>query len=379
MITLEITALGPLLFRDARPFSGSHDETRASSLAFPWPSTIASMVRGVIARQRRKNLKDAKVLDDLAGIHVKGYWFELDGKPVFAAPANSLVVGKNPSNPQVSRLVPFELPDGWGCDMPDGLLPVHVEGAGGQDTESKPLRGYDLWPAVNTFHWLKGENDSPIGIEPPVVDQRVQIQLDPRTRAAADGKLFTVVYRDWDQIDTKELKHWRLIVEVEEAEREGVPEIAVGTRRLAHFGGERGQVGVTWGASTFPAPRKELREKITSSKELVMQLATPAVFNHGWKAYWMDKPERLDPALEDAELVSACVNRPEAVSGWSLDPRSFGPKATKLAAPAGSTYFFRLKRRLDDKALCRLWCKTVSDQQNDNNDGFGLALWGVWN
>jgi CRISPR-associated protein Cmr3 len=52
------------------------------------------------------------------------------------------------------------------------------------------------------------------------------------------------------------------------------------------------------------------------------------------------------------------------------------PKAARRLAPAGSVYFF--EARGATSALARLWLEPVSDLPQDRNDGFGLALWGVW-
>lgn len=388
MTTLEITALGPLLFRDARPFSGSNDETRAASLPFPRPSTIAGMVRGAVARQCGLDPSDTTVMVALPQIHLKRYWFEFGGEPVFAAPANSLVLGEDPNHPRVCRLVPHDLEEGWGCDMPDGLKPVQILDEDHGGTEGKPLRGYELRTASETCDWLAGGSTPPSRTPMPVTDERVQIQVEPGSCTAAEGKLFTVVFRDWERLDedpetsAPRLTHWRLQVEIEgdlHMKDESSAAAAPGSRCLAHFGGEHGQVGLTWGNVSFLQAPKELRKALADTTKIVLQLATPAIFKHGWKAAWMDRPETFDAALAGARLVSACVNRPEAVSGWSLDPKTNGPKATRLAAPAGSVYFFELSKPLPEEALDRLWGRAVSDNGNDNNDGFGLALWGVWN
>jgi CRISPR-associated protein Cmr3 len=110
-----------------------------------------------------------------------------------------------------------------------------------------------------------------------------------------------------------------------------------------------------------------------------MVLATPALFDDGWKPKWAreGRPPGLD-ARDDIKLklVSACVPRWRPLSGWNFEIGKTGPKAVRRLAPAGSVYFFEVSGAAS--ALARLWLRPVSDQPQDRRDGFGLALWGTW-
>ena len=110
-----------------------------------------------------------------------------------------------------------------------------------------------------------------------------------------------------------------------------------------------------------------------------MVLATPALFDEGWKPGWArgGRPPGLD-ARDDIslQLVSACVPRWRPVSGWNFEAGKNCAKAVRRLAPAGSVYFFEARGAAS--ALARLWLKPVSDGDQDRRDGFGLALWGVW-
>jgi CRISPR-associated protein Cmr3 len=48
--------------------------------------------------------------------------------------------------------------------------------------------------------------------------------------------------------------------------------------------------------------------------------------------------------------------------------------------PAGATYFFEA---IGEGPLAQitnnLWLRSVCDKEQDRLDGFGLALWGLWN
>ncbi|MFO7936839.1 MAG: type III-B CRISPR module-associated protein Cmr3 [Kiritimatiellia bacterium] len=100
-------------------------------------------------------------------------------------------------------------------------------------------------------------------------------------------------------------------------------------------------------------------------------LLTPAIFNNGWLPDWIDvdngkvllpvdKPERKPgesradwrkrfPAALGAQLCAVRMEKPIVVSGWNL--RKGGPRATRLAVPAGSVYWFKADSVEDAIAL----------------------------
>ena len=77
------------------------------------------------------------------------------------------------------------------------------------------------------------------------------------------------------------------------------------------------------------------------------------------------------------KLVSACMGRWKPISGWSLEEK--GAKPIRRLVPAGSVYFFELEGDEDASIVAKnLWLKSVCDDEQDRKDGFGLALWGIW-
>jgi CRISPR-associated protein Cmr3 len=110
----------------------------------------------------------------------------------------------------------------------------------------------------------------------------------------------------------------------------------------------------------WPAPNISARARVL--------LLTPALFAEG----------AVPGEIAGARVIAAAVGRPQTISGW--DMAAGGPKPTRRMAPAGSVYWVDLSgmsemRRSD-------WCAAVhfqsvcSDEQ-DNLDGFGLAVVGV--
>jgi CRISPR-associated protein Cmr3 len=124
---------------------------------------------------------------------------------------------------------------------------------------------------------------------------------------------------------------------------------------------------------------------LRGAKRIRLVLATPAVFAKGWRPAWLS-----DGSLQGAppgnthvqlRLVGAASGRWRAVSGWSLQPLEEtgrpGPKPIRRMVPAGSVYFFEVASG-DPASLADQWLAPVSDDPQEQRDGFGLALWGTW-
>jgi CRISPR-associated protein Cmr3 len=113
-----------------------------------------------------------------------------------------------------------------------------------------------------------------------------------------------------------------------------------------------------------------VRTALETTTKVRLILATPAIFTGGWK------PNLAHGPLKDFKLVGVSSGRWKAVSGWSLAPPR-GPKAIRRMVPAGSVYFFTCEKGTA-AALADQWLTSVSDDEQEQRDGFGLATWGTW-
>ena len=73
------------------------------------------------------------------------------------------------------------------------------------------------------------------------------------------------------------------------------------------------------------------------------------------------------------------MERWKPISGWGLENVIVGPKRVRRLVPAGSVYFFKIVPGSAAELLDKLWLHSVADDDQDRRDGFGLALWGLWN
>jgi len=122
---------------------------------------------------------------------------------------------------------------------------------------------------------------------------------------------------------------------------------------------------------------------MAGKKKVRMVLATPAIFFDGWKPGWLngwpeDKVPDFWPDDLKLKLISACIDRWKPISGWSLEKGSRGPKEIRRLVPAGSVYFFEVLSGKAEDLVKSLWLRSVCDKDQDRRDGFGLAVWGLW-
>ena len=145
-----------------------------------------------------------------------------------------------------------------------------------------------------------------------------------------------------------------------------------GERRLVHW--QRNDAAELW---TYP---EAVKTALESATQIRMVLATPAIFDHGWRPDWLDAKTLTGKPIDDGptlRLVGVSNIRWKAVSGWSLAPPR-GPKPIRRMVPAGSVYFFEKCGGDGCTLATNGWLRPVSDAPQDRNDGFGLAVWGTW-
>lgn len=371
---LEIHALSPLLWRDGRPFSAADGiETAARSLPLPLPSTIAGFVRTQIGRAEGKDWSHEQ-LQNLHSLQVCGPLLARAGEILLPAPRDGVIYEDDSGHLRMMQLKPFSPPQGAGCDLPEDLQPLEVS----QDV--KPESGYHLWTATDIERWLLGEQfvpDQKISGLP--TETRVHVAMDSTTGKGKDGQLYSVAYRALETGQgVEDYQHCTLRA------RLSLPN-GKNPEKIGYLGGENRPAAVEAKEALseywFDCPQSiKVRFASLGEKSRVrLVLATPAIFEHGWRPGWLDKfgEQHLPRGLGKVKLklVAAAVGRREAVSGWNL--RENQPKAVRWIVPAGSVYFFEVESG-NPSDLLESWLRPVSDIEQDRKDGFGLAMWGVW-
>ncbi len=363
----------PLLFRDARPFGSGGSDAR--TLPFPHPSATAGSLRTLLGRQAGMRF-DSNDVETVKGWKIHGPLLHRNGQVYFPAPADAYLAMPSDSI-DVKRLLALRpLSVDGETNGPDKLLPVGLH-----SLEGKPGPIPKFWPQPLMETWLAGNISNPADLAKemeetgfsPEIDRRTHVKIDDAL-TAEDHLLFST---EGLSLTDKRGETGSFLVRVE-----GAPSLDTSHGRI---GGEARVAEFSIDASAWPNDMCiNLKTRLETCKKVKLQLATPALFAHGWLPEWIDK-KAMTGEFGDVKLklAGACVPRWKPLSGWDLHKAKTengnGHKALRRMVPAGSAYFFEI---LSDHTAWNLaenlWLAPVSDDDQDKNDGFGLALWGCW-
>ncbi len=381
--TIELTCRDPIISRDSRPF-GWQQGNRMRPVAWPIPSVVAGSLRTAVAKEAQREFSET-TSNDLLQVAVGGLFPAVDGRLYLPAPADCVVH----EDGRVLRARPEEVIEGAGCDWPeDDLLPVMVP-LDPAEEDFKAKKGPDWWPSDRLAHWLTGQDTQfdHTFLKAPEIEERTHVQLNPETGSSQEAMLFTTAAlslthlpRYQDSAESEGLaRRVNAIRLVTRAAADGwAGETLLGLNVLHPLGGERRLV--LWKANpdtdwSCPGP---VAEALGRTERVRMVLATPGIFKGGWKPGWLDEGRIGSPWAGGPRLalVGFTIPRWRAVSGWSLAPPR-GPKPLKRVVPAGGVYFFQVVAG-SALELAASWFRSVSDDDQDRRDGFGLAVWGTW-
>lgn len=372
---LTLTAYDPVVARDGRPF-GIGQGNRMRGLGWPYPSVVAGSFRTALVKATPGRDFSGEVPRELLAIPVAGVFPVHQQTLYLPAPADCVV---HPTRGPLA-LRPQGPRDG-GCDFPiEGLWPVTLSEEQAPD-DFKPVDAPAWWPVEELARWLTGGavTFGPAFLGPARPQVRDHVQIDPAQGAAAEGLLFTTAGLNLTHLPrfgVKDGPRANRFATITLTARVGCPLPASllhplgGERRLVHW-------AMSEAANHWQAP-VAIRDALRGASRARMVLASPAIFEHGWRPAWVS-PGTLEGTPPGTNvrlrLVGAAIGRWKAVSGWSLAPPR-GPKPVRRLVPAGGVYFF--DALTDPAPLAERWLQPVSDSPQDCTDGFGLALWGTW-
>jgi CRISPR-associated protein Cmr3 len=387
---MHLTPRDPIIARDGRPF-GVGQGNRMRGLAWPLPSVIAGSFRTALVKANLTLDFAGEMSQRLMAIEVAGV-FPVHTGELYLPAANDAVaepVEAGQGIKTIHRAAPQS--SNGSCDFPDDLplRPVMLPEAQAA-SDFKPAEVPTWWPVGQMTRWLVGE---PIKFDKsflgnPLQELRDHVCLDADRGAAAEGQIFAtaglnVAYLpkfEEKRADTKSPFADRFAgitlsarVTFHEADFDHLGLLKTwhplgGERRLIHW-------HCNGDASLWTCP-EIVKQALAGTTQVRMVLATPAIFKHGWKPGWLANGLEGELHGVKLKLVGVSNGRWKAVSGWSLAPPR-GPKPIRRMVPAGSVYFFECKPG-EATPLADHWLKSVSDDEQERRDGFGLAIWGTW-
>ncbi len=369
----------PLIFRDGKPFTAAPG-SRAKSLAFPYPSTLAGAVRTMEGTDTSTGQFDKKRIPELYGKYIRRpLLVELDETEdivdwLLPAPADALLFNSKSGN-QVLRysLAPVDT-KGIRTDLIDLENELKIVGLSEnikEKTLPKPLR-YWRWKPYRD--WLASPKDGPVTIENLGIvslhqESRTHVSVSPETQAALPGALFQTSGLEFTYLERdegtravlSEAKKLALWLETDADIRKGI----------GFLGGERRITRWREVQTAFEEFPPDIKRKIIDERACRLILLTPACFYSGFLPEWIISKFSV-------HIEAAIVNRYQTISGWDYELGE--PKPTRRLVPAGSVYFLKLGSDETNikKFVDAVWMNSISDDEQDRRDGFGLALLGNW-
>ncbi len=385
-----IRPLSPLVFRSAKPFGSLSD---ASDIIFPLPSSGAGLIRTQTLLQNHyelvPNSGDSLTVTEedqkkLLEIGHKGPFLVVLGEDsnytiYVHKPANALYLkNKESGKIELIRLTPQSAvnEEMTGSDLPADLLPVMME----RNIKGKPQPGPMLWPLQQLIEWQNGKNVtfealSEQGIQSLPVDVRTHVAIDNSTHAGIEGQLFQSASYDFGAM-RKDIKEggWHdrsygfLLLSDADLHNNHV-----------RFGGEsRLSEMQTVAMSQDLIMPQSLALEVEQAKGLQLTLLTPAIFSNGYLPAWLEE-KTLTGVLPHTSIqvrLKACaMDRWLPVSGWDLHQKK--PKAMRKAVASGAVYWFEVLEG-DISSITNLYFSSVSDQIQDQKDGFGIVAVAPW-
>jgi len=373
-MNLAIVPRDPLLARDGKPFSSAIPGSRARSLPFATPQMVAGTVRTVYGFTRGLSFRQNE-LQEVLQVAIKGPLPLIrngdEWEFLFPAPSDGLPVrGSKGGSIRMVPLVPRKPSQTERVNRGEDWQPLFPM----EDdlTPEKPPAAPSWWPSHMFRSWLLGEKvqweEASAQFPAPAEDTRVHVMIDPETRTAKEGMLFSTQSLEFvwkgkgaSLSQARELALWVGVVTPHAVSLEGVHPIG-GERRLALW--QKGPE--PWDMSD------ELLQMIRKSRGARVILLTPSYFQGGFAP--------KDQKLYGASIRAAAIGRPLVVSGWDMAKGQ--PKPSRRLVPAGSVYFVEFPEDwgFDRKERWAkdIWWQCIADGDEHRRNGEGLAVVGVW-
>lgn len=316
MTTHFMEPLDVLYLRGNKLFGAAGDHGEA--LMPPWPSMAAGALRSRL-------IADGETVESLASFRLTGFSLarqSLAGKPEILWPLPADVIVNQDDLSDATYLRPTAPPSGLASSHALPFLPALCA-----DKPGKPVGG--LWlDEQGIAAWLAGKPISQAHLvranELWQIDARLGIALDPVTRRAAKGKIYTT--------ETVALKAGVGFI-TSSSGHQG--RLADGD--LVRLGGDGRAAKISTVTAAQPITDWT---RIEREGRFRVILSTPGIFTAGWQ------PEGVP-----GNLVAASVSRAETMSGWDL--LTGKPKPAQRIAPTGSVYWYECHDKLADLAALR--------------------------
>ena len=372
MTGFQITPLDAAIFRDGRPFAQGE---YALTMPFPFPSVLAGGMRSLAGAPDYRNIPQLLRIRQTGPFLLAGR----EGEPpelAVAAPADAVpyeLTAEMTGPIELAYLQARKVAEGRGAPLPEPLTELMMGGR--SEKVSKRMPSFWSWPVMENWLLRPGPRTAePSALGPPPLphSRRTHVAILPKSRTADDGMLFSTTGLEfqtngakpdgWDPWQFSLYSGFEFPVGLS-----GVPKLPT----VEALGGE-GRLA-KWEAASLRLPEcpAELQENEGKLRRYRFVLLTPGAFAGGWCPRWLQTGSGSPPEQSEIQvrLISASIPRGLPISGWDLHLKK--AKASRLLVPAGSVYIVESKSDLSP-----LWFRSISDEEQDRLDGFGLVALG---
>jgi CRISPR-associated protein Cmr3 len=369
---LTIRPLDVLMLRGNRLFGGG---VHGLSYMPPWPSVVTGAIvsrvladKGLLCDVTREPDKALQVVQNCLGPDFSLRFLALQKDRIlwFPLPADLAAVQSEQGTFALRRMKPSPIPKPVLCS---GLLPYSVRME--PSDRRKPLTG--MWISVEGLAaHFSGKLPDEKSLLPSQQfwgnDPRLGIALYTDARTAEEGAIYTT--------DAVALRPGVCLCA--DFTGDNLPQSG-----LIRLGGDGRAAEVLPTDENTLQSCRDIGRPESGWKGFRLILATPGLFQDGWRPPVVDDTNRMFLDGLEAELVAAAVPRAAVVSGWDIAAHS--PKPARRLAPAGSCYWFRVIKG-DTQALTPLWEKglwSFIDPRlsfaTRRHEGWNRVWFGIWN
>jgi len=359
MITIEISPLDTLFFKNAKPFSAG-DESWADGMFLPNPSTIYGALRAIYFRNNPHEIDKANSENDptkdlvihkiylkqnknvyfplpLDVVYKKGK--EIDGSYILQHKKQNTI-----SNSNVDYLQ--TLSNNETVEKFDNSFLSIRNFKKYQNSNSEKFRGFDEIKNIDKFI---------------INEPKIGIKINKYTQTVKEGYLYRIDFKRLEIIDDKYQKSKAKIA----VEFSGLD---IEDSKIIRLGGE-GKI-----ATIQEIKEVEIDFPKNISKKFKLYLLTPAIFNNGWlpskinndTLVWEDEEVKL-------KLLTASIGKYKLIGGF--DMKKNRPKLMYRAVPEGSVYYFEILEGNLDDIKNKFHNQSISDKLK--NEGYGITFIGA--
>jgi len=347
-MTIEISALDTLFFKDGKPFNASN-ETWADGIFPPNPSTIYGALRSIYFRNNPNELPKANTENDptknliIKKIYLKknkNYYFPLPLDIIYKKKyKTNLFLLERRRNSLISNLKTNSI-------LTKDFTIENIENS--FITVERFRKRYQNF--IDNDKFIRFEEIK--SLEEFVINEpKIGIKIDKSTQTAEEGYLY--------RVDLKRLNKAKIVVEFEGLD--------IDNNQLMKLGGEGKVTTIKQVDNIEVSPPQKVKSIFK------LYFLTPTIFYNGWLPNWIN-PKTLEGEYKNLKLklLTAKIGKYKLIGGFDMKSRQ--PKIMYKAVPEGSVYYFELLEGNINKLIEIFHNKSISDKLS--NEGYGIVFIG---